>query len=97
MGNIITTGKFEKMSEYYNYLWNLGRAMLAYYRCDKLLTDEEVELITDASYEDKFAAMEYAVLNENNYKYKKNIYIRNTATINRVKRKKTVNNTCICK
>ena len=62
--------------------------MLAYYRCEELLTVEEVELIADASDEDKFAAIEHVILNENNYKYKKNIYIRNTASINRVKRMK---------
>ena len=53
----ITSSKFEKMSEYYNCLWDLGRTMLAYYRCEGLLTEEQIELIADASDEDKFAAM----------------------------------------
>ena len=88
MGNIITSGKFEKMGEYYNYLWDLGNAMFAYYRCEGLLTEEQIELIAGASDEDKFTAIEHVILNENNYKYKKNIYIRNTASINRVKRRK---------
>lgn len=58
---IIAGSKFEKMSEYYNYLWDLGRAMLAYYRCEGLLIEEQIELIADASDEDKFTAMEVAI------------------------------------
>ena len=52
-----------------------------------LLTEEEIELIAAASNEDKFIAMEYVIINENNYKQRKEIFYRNTASIYRVKRK----------
>jgi len=77
-----------EFKQYYDYLWDLGSTMLVYYRCTGLLTKEQAELIADSSDEDKIKAMEYVILNENNYKNLKNIYIRNTASINRVKRRK---------
>ena len=72
---------------YYNYLWELGHALFSYYSCDQILSQEQIELIANSSNDEKIEAMEYVSLN-NGFKYNRNIFCRNTASINRVKRRK---------
>ena len=73
--------------KYYDYLWELGHALFSYYNCDRLLSQEQIELIANSSNDDKFKAMEYVSLN-NGFIYNRNMFCRNTASINRIKRKK---------
>ena len=73
--------------KYYNYLWELGHALFSYYSSEQILSQEQIELIANSSNDDKLEAMEYVSLN-NGFRYNRNMFCRNTASINRVKRMK---------
>lgn len=85
MENIKEVKFAEKKKEYYDYLYNLGNAMLDYYAGTSVLSLEQIELIANSSDDDKINGMYLAACDRQKIRYSYSTFSKNTDAINAAK------------
>lgn len=84
----LSGSKYEKVKEFYSYLYDLGNVMFKYYSGAELLSQEEINMIVNSSAEEKIDGMYLAASDNNKIKYSYSTFLRNSNNIKLARKKK---------